>query len=399
MDCYREAQELQSMGQDGGQLSHLEVKEYLDLAAQRNGYIRQSYEDRKVPGEFDDVCVMPLFGDLRHTFIASSLLLRRYREEAKGSKYFILISWPGHRTLFPYVDEFWSPGDMDLCKKLWTGTDRFSNRSDSYAVRITSIYESFREVVKPEVLNEYHNNGIQQAFWDRFKHVKTWLPQVSSQAVLGKDFSRELANKAGFKVVIVPTTTVESWRLGRVAHVSVPRDFWVQLVKHLKQHNFVPVVVRSFQTYDLSQDTHDDAVHLADPDVAKLLAVIRLSGCVLDVFNGTSRLAIAARTPYLCCDERSRYFSTHDYEVDDLCGRGIPRDYIYTFSSICQMPSSYWEHTFFNHVTMKLQEFLPSLDRDKWPTTNETYQITPYETVRKIKRRKLGTKLLKIIKD
>jgi len=380
-------------------VSHLEVKEYLDIAAQRNGYIRQSYEDRKIPGEFSEVCVMPLFGDLRHTFIASSMLMRRYREEVKGSKYFILMSWPGYRTLFPYVDEYWSPGDNELCKKLWVGSNGFGNKSEPYAVGLTNTLESFRDVAKPEVFNEYHNNGIQQAFWDKFKHVKVWLPQVSSHAVLGKDFSREVANKAGFKVVLFPTLTLETWKLGRVATTPAPREFWVQLVKYLHAKGFVPVVVRSFQTYDLSQDTHDEAIHLAESDLSKLLAAIRLCGCVLDVFNGTSRFAIAARTPYLCCDERSRYFSTHEYEVDDLCGRGVPREYIYSFSSICQMPPAYWEPAYFSHVTMRLNEFLPNLDRDRWPTTTETYQITPYDSVRKIKRRKLGTRLLKPIKD
>ncbi len=380
-------------------MNHLEVKEYLDLAAQRNGYVRQSFEDRKVPSEFDQVCVMPLFADLRHTFTASSLLLKRYREEAKGSKYFILISWPGYRTLFPYVDEFWSPGDEQLGGKLWAGADGFGNKSDAYAVALKNLFESFREVIKPEALNEFHDNGIQQPFWDRFKHVKVWLPQLSSHAVLGKEFSREVANVAGYKVLIMPTLTMETWKMGGVSTVPTPRDFWVQLVKHLKRDGFAPVVVRSFNTHDISADTHDDAVHVADLDAAKLLAAMRSCGCVLDIFNGTSRLAIAARTPYLCCDERSRYFNTNDYEVDDLCGRGVPRDYIYTFSSVCQMPPSYWETAFFRHVTMKLNDFLPNLDRDKWPTTTESNQIVPYDTVRKIKRRKLGTKLLKIIRD
>jgi hypothetical protein len=390
---------MQDMGLCGGQLSHIDVKEYLDLAAQRNGYMRQSYEDRKVPQDFNDVSVMPLFGDFRHIFIASALLLRRYREEAKGSKYFILMSWPGFRAFFPYVDEFWSPSDEEVCKKLWKDTDGFCNKSKDYTINLTNLHESFREVLKPEVLREFNDNGVSQEFWDRFRHIKVWLPQVSSQAILGKEFTREVSMRPGFKVVVLPTLVVEMWKYGRTAMIPAPKEFWVALVKHLKESGFTPVVVRTFQTHDISQETHDDAIHLADPDLAKLLAAIRSCGCLLDVFNGTSRLAIAARTPYLCCDERSRFFNSHDYEVDDLCGRGVPREYLYGFSSICQMPPPYWEHVFFRHVTMKLNDFLPELDRDRWPTTTESYQIVPYESVRKIKRRKLGTKLLKIIRD
>ena len=110
-------------------MNHLELKEYLDLAAQRNGYVRQSYEDRKIPTEFDNVCVMPLFGDMRHTFIASSMLLKRYREQVKGSKYFILMSWPGYKNLFPFVDEYWSP-DAGVGVKLGNGFLRAGYHGD-----------------------------------------------------------------------------------------------------------------------------------------------------------------------------------------------------------------------------------------------------------------------------
>lgn len=380
-------------------MSAIEIKDYLDRAALKNGYVRQSFEDRKLPNDYADVCAMPLFGDLRHTFVASSLLLRRYREEMKGSKYFILISWPGYRSLFPYVDEFWSPGDLEMTKKMWAATDGFENRSDPYTVALQNLNESIREVIKPGVLSQFHDNGIAQPFWDRFRNLRAYLPQVSSTAVLGKDFNREINNRAGFKVVVFPTTTVECWKLGHVVHVPAPKDFWIMLIRTLKSAGFVPVVMKTFYTYDISQDTVDDAVHVSETDVGKTLSAIRACGCLLDVCNGTSRLAIAARTPYLCVDERSRYFNTKDYEVDDICGGAVPREYIYSFSSVCQMPPSFWDATLFRHIMLKLQDFLPVLDRDRWPTTNETHQIVPYDSVRKLKRCRLGTKLLKIIRD
>ncbi len=380
-------------------MSSIEIKDYLDRAASRNGYVRQSFEDRKLPNDYSDVCVMPLFADIRHTFTASSMLLKRYREEMKGSKYFILVSWPGHRTLFPYVDEFWSPGDAELTRKLWSAATGFENKSDSYTVAVQNLNESVREVVKPTILAQFHNNGLTQVYWDRFRNLRAFLPQVSSTAVLGKDFNREINNRAGFKVVVMPTTMMDCWKMGRVTRIAVPKDFWVQLVKSMKESGFVPVVVKTFHTFDISQETVDDAVHVEESDLGKILAAIRACGCLLDVCNGTSRFAIAARTPYLCVDERSRYFNTKDYEVDDLCGPLVPREYIYSFSTVCQMPPSFWDATVFRHIMMKLQDFLPGLDRDRWPTTNETNQIVPYDSVRKLKRRRLGTKLLKIIRD
>ena len=57
---------------------------------------------------------MVLFPDMRSSCVASALLLKRYREEIKGSKYFILVSWPGFGGLFPFVNEYWEVSDESL---------------------------------------------------------------------------------------------------------------------------------------------------------------------------------------------------------------------------------------------------------------------------------------------
>ena len=52
----------------------------------------------------------------------------------------------------------------------------------------------------------------------------------------------------------------------------------------------------------------DRCVFVEEHDILQVLdSFMRATGCVLDVFNGLSRLALLARCPYLCIDERSRY--------------------------------------------------------------------------------------------
>jgi hypothetical protein len=48
----------------------------------------------------------------------------------------------------------------------------------------------------------------------------------------------------------------------------------------------------------------------------------------------------------------------------------------------------------------KLDLFLPELNRDNWPSTAESYQMTPYEEyVQPQKKKKIGTRFIKVIKD
>ena len=95
------------------------VVDFLKRTSERNGFNRDRFEERKIPTDFSNVCILPFFGDLRSTCILSSFLLHRYRQEVKSSRYFILASWPGFQGLFPYVDEYWSITDNAHIKNFY----------------------------------------------------------------------------------------------------------------------------------------------------------------------------------------------------------------------------------------------------------------------------------------
>ena len=138
-----------------------------------------------------------------------------------------------------------------------------------------------------------------------------------------------------------------------------------------------------------------------DSDITKVLSAMRACGCLIDVFNGTSRLAIMARTPFLCIDERSRYNNMKDYEVEDLSSFGLPKQHIFTFSTIITDGSvDTWNQDIAQNIVNRLNSFLPDLDRDNWPTTSETYDKVSFEdNVRTVEPLKIGKKLLMINRD
>ena len=78
----------------------IDVNSFVKRAAEKSSFNRVRFQESNMPTNISNITVMPFFGDIRSTFILSSMLLHRYKEEKKGSKYFILCSWPGFESYF-----------------------------------------------------------------------------------------------------------------------------------------------------------------------------------------------------------------------------------------------------------------------------------------------------------
>lgn len=373
----------------------MEINSFLKRASDRNGFTRERYEERKIPTDMESLVIFPFFGDYRSLLLLSSWFLHRYKEQ-RASKYLILASWNGFAGMFPYVNEYWSITDESQVKRFWQESDGFKNNCDLFTIYKRNLNEFFRDVVDyKNVVEPYYNNGITQNFWDEYRYIKQFLPFVPSSAILNKEFNRELVVRSGYKIFIHPTQFVQSWNTGKVRYMSVNKEFWVELVKVLKKEGFVPVIWQNKITFDLSPEFNTECLYVVDKDISKVLSTMRSCNCVLDVFNGISRLAIVARSPFLALDERSRYFNLKEQEVDDLCGKGIPKDYIFTFANIV-LSKRYDD--LFEGLIKKLNNFLPNLDRENLPSTGENIETVLYDNVRKNRVKKIGTKFIKIDK-
>jgi hypothetical protein len=177
------------------------------------------------------------------------------------------------------------------------------------------------------------------------------------------------------------------------------KDFWIELCKTLDAEGYYPVVYRDIFSHDISLD-FTQTIHIWDKDLSKVLSAIRATGFVIDFFSGISKMAICARTPFLCFDEKFRYNNTKDYEIDDLCARNIPKQYVFSFATIINSENkNAWKYSLFDSLISKLNKFFPLLNRDLWPSSVESETIVPYDLVRKNKNKKLGTKFIKINRE
>jgi hypothetical protein len=354
-----------------------------------------------IPLDAGEITVFTFFGDLRSSFVLSSLLLRRYREEVKGSRYFIVVTWPGYSGLFPYANEVWTVKDTSAAAEMMKKASRFANPSDMLIEIRQQLNWVFTEVLDASELETYYNDGITQEFWDKFKHVKRTFLNIPSATFLGNEFLQELGRKPGHKVLTSPSTHIRTWQHGKLVYTKTPKQFWVDMYEHFLKNNITPVVYAGLNAHDITPEMTDRCLYIHDPDVLKLYAAMRAVGCVLDVFTGLDRWAVAARTPFVSLDERQRYFEQKENEIDGLCcPEGLPRKYIFLFPTIIEYGAlDVWKVNIFEPITAKLLSFLPVLDRSAWPSMSESNEIIPYSNVSKKKMKKIGTKFIKVNKE
>jgi hypothetical protein len=373
--------------------------DFIKRAANGVSCQRVKFVDNNIPTQASNLIMFPFFGDLRSSFIMSSFLLKRYKE--RSSKYLILCSWPRFQNLYPYVDEYWTITDQAAVKSLAISANGFSNKGDLNTVLTRKLNEWFENVISfNSDFSKYYNTSFEELFWKNFGDLKYFLPEVPSESILPESFRNQFVLKQGKKILIYPTTSIRSWQMNNVTNVSIDYSFWEYLCKRLLATGYMPIIYQNPFTYDLSKTMADQCIFVVPNDISQLLSIMRLTGCVLDVYSGISRLALIARCPFVATDERLRYINQKDNELDSLCGDKIPHRYIFSYASLTATGNeASWDSNIINSILSKLDGFLPSLDRDTWPSTEELEEVLDFSKVVEYRAKKLGVHFLSSAKD
>lgn len=377
----------------------IDVNISLKKAASSCGLKRVRYIEKNIPTSIENVVVFVFFGDHRSNSILSSILLKRIKEESKSSKYFILVSWPGNEGIYPFVDEYWQVEEGASLSKLKNEVNGFSNNSSVFTLMLKSLNQYFYDVMTDSDLSCYYDNGIKKYFFESFKHIKVNLPALPSVAVAGLELARSLDSSPS-KVFVYPSRNICSWKAGRLSYSVSPIEFWSELLNDLIKNKYTPVVYSDLFSYDLSEHFKKTCIHVSNIDLIKVLGIMRSCGCVVDFFSGISRYSILARTPFVCFEERLKFNSIKDYEINDLCAKKIQKEYIFGFSTIIENgDKSLWKSNFYDHLIVKIKKIQEKTNRDLLPPTSESNEIVPYDSVRKIKNKKMGSRFIKIEKN
>lgn len=374
--------------------------DFLNNSSEKVGFKREVFLDSNVPTDLDNLLFLPIFCDFKYSFIFSSILLNQYKNKTKNSKYLIVCSYPGFSKFFKEADEYWSLYDFKYFKNLYENSFEFENKSKLYIDILRNFNEHYRNVNNSIIFNDYYINGFKEKFWKEYEPTISF-PMIPSSAVLGKEFLKLMGENSGYKVFLLPSIYLNSWSEGRNKKVQAQKSFYIDLIKYLKQQNIFPIIWNHPLAYDITNDiSNKDCIIINDTDLSKVLSAIRATGCVLDLFNGSSWLAKLARTPCLKFDERTRYFNTKENELSDFTYIETPTKLILGFmNSIIYGNNKSWENDIFINIKNNIFDFISLLDRDSWTTTSELTRKVNLLNVNNKKTKKFGTRFIKISKE
>ncbi len=370
----------------------IDVPGYLQLAADKCGFVRENYIEANMPTSLGNITVLPFFGDMRSQFLLTSLILPRYLNTYKSGRYFIVASYPGLAGLFPYSSEYWSFADNVLVNDLQEKVAGPVSESDRTITFRRSLREYFRDIVTwEEDFAKFYDNGLTKTYFDTFGQVRTYLPPLRS---LRLDLNKQLAKFSNYRVFVYPVKTAHGWQ-GQHRTVKTDKGFWKSFLTSLLEEGLTPVVWQTGSCHDLSAEFAGKCIFVSEQNILDVLAVMRSCSLVLDVHSGISRYAAVARCPYIVIDERQKFVSLKEYELDDLCV--LNKSYRYIFSFITILQGQQW-HSLLDNIIVKIKEVLPTINKDEWPTTSEYNSVVPYNVVRTKKSKRIGTRFIKVPK-
>jgi len=362
-----------------------EVLDFINRVVERTHLKREMFADKRLPSSMRNLRIIPFFGDAKSEFVLSTMLLPRLFP----NDYVIVCSWPGHFGIYSGIGEFWSPQDDTALGDLARSVYGFGNTKLNMYERLLLRY--FDNVTVPtDFASDYYWKGFTSKYFAELHDIEYVLPAIPSvnMAWTNMHLSKNVS------VFLTPSKFIHSWEQGREKRRILDVSFWKEMIQSLLEREYQPVVAQDYGTYDLSPDFATDCLFISERNLLALLGVMRACDCVIDVFNGLSRYAMIARCPYLVCDERQRYFNSADYILDDLCGEDIPNTYLFSFAPAAEKSASLLVEAILNRLT----EFIPTLDRDAWPSTVDISKRLSYDKVRKREIQRIGARFITVPK-
>lgn len=377
----------------------MKTNEILDNISKKLNLNRCWYNEGDIPTSSSNICIYCVLGDIKSISINSMILCKRFKDEIKSSKYFIVLSWDGMQSLFPYANEFWS-----LSKKTtessFNKSNGFLNESPAIVQTIRDLNWYFEDIVNNKEIEEYYKSGIKKSFFEKFKHIKVYKPSISSSSILGNEFNREFSKRENKKIFVYPSKYIKTIQFKEKVNLLVSKDFWVSLCDYLISKDITPVVWICDESYDLSPNFIEKCVYLNTNNIEKVLSLMRICDCTIDIMSGVSKYSLISRSPFICCEDRVVYNEEKDYEINSLCGQGIYFDYFYAFyKNLEDKNKRSWENSIFDVLNNKINNLFTNLNNKDLLSSLENEEIAPYNLVKKLKKLKLGTKFIKVKKE
>ncbi len=372
------------------------LPETLNRMSIKCGFNRKFFIDNNLPTLFENIVIVPFFGDIWGSCIFSSFILKRLKDQNKD-KYYILCSWPGFRDLFPYMDEFWEiRADSDL-KNLAMGSIELNNTASGTLSIVRNLNRYFSNVLD-ENWNKMYDGKFTDEYYGNFGDVKCYLPTILSSTFLDNSLQKAVSGEKGVPIVLFPTQRVRSWQNGKVENISITKEFWIILIERLLNEGYFPICWQNFFTYDLSDKFTYRCEYMVNKDIKTVFATLYSAGLALDLFSGFSRLASMARCPYVAVDERMRFYNSNELFLNQITHQDcLPRQYLFAFSAILLNQGNVddWNRNILNGIMIKLEKLKEISKNCKLLSTIELDKVVDIVKIKSFNTRKMGIKFIK----
>jgi hypothetical protein len=360
------------------------IADFVNRAALQTGFDREKYVESALPTVFSNLVVVVFFGNLNSEVIFSSLLLHKYLQNHHKDKYVIVCSWPGHFGLYPYADEYWSVNDNMSLREMADKSLMFNNQDKRFEVYARNLRKYFENVVTWEDVCGYYEFGLTNKFLQNNNDIQVLVPTPTT---VNLELRKAISNHIGGKLLIYPVRVGGYWQ--RQEHIAkFKQGFWLELCHKLLECGILPVVYQNYATYDISPHFGDKCLYVSERNLTSVLGAMRLAGCVLDVYSGISRLALAARCPFIACCDRQSYAVYKDWEINDLLAQTAYK-YIFSFPTIIES-ENYRE--IINNIINVFKRFNSTIVS----LAEEPYVSVNYNKVRKHKAKRVGMRFIKV---
>lgn len=378
-------------------MNNLTVSDFLKITSKKLNFSREKYVEKNIPNNFDQITVLFNLGDLRNTLSLSSMVLPKFRKETKALRYFIVFSYPGFSSLFPYADEYWS-FDPENFFKIYNNSCGLDNSINLKTIYLRHLNENFREVIKAESFNDIYDHFFIKRYWEKNKNIRIILPQVINSLASNDSFVEQYSKiNINKKVFIFPNKTMQIIRKGKLIYEEIKYEFWVNLIKKLLENDVGIFCVKHPLTYDMSAEftENKNILFFNEIDINQIMALMRMAGCVFDFFSGISRLAIMSRTPYILADERIRYFNYKEYEFEDVVGESLHGERFFIFADLMNA-----NNDLYNNIASNIINKIDKIKKNSKGMLNSEYidKLSNYQNVRYYQSKKMGLKFLKFPK-
>jgi hypothetical protein len=257
----------------------------------------------------EDVIIFPIFSEFGTEVLGSVYVIPRILKEQYPGRYSIVMGWWGRDFLYKeLVDEFWELNEEHQWLREYCRSFRHASKNlaklEKYVTKFGHVIP-VRDLAKVALLDLFPN--VHEA-----RKTAVWTPMPSKQKM---DYVRKYLS---------PNSVGVFARRRQCYGRNLPPEFYVKLIKLLKDMGYTPIWMGEKQTSLKCpvSDIVDFTMEEDARDMELTLAIVAQLKFTIQFWTASTRLSGLVGTPYIIFESPDQIFGKHEGYRISLCTKG-----------------------------------------------------------------------------